>query len=230
MPVHRKAATAVLASILVFGLGLSRFGLVSATAASVMVATLPAPRAGLGLARCPRAGGHGADGSRLQLRAADDPAALAARAVTTWEGLLYGLGFALQPGVLVYCLLGVVLGTFVGVLPGIGAMAAISLLLPVTYYISAEAALIMLAGVYYGAQYGGAVASILMRLPGTPQSAVTALDGYPMARQGRAGVALFAAMASSFAGSVIGIVGAGDAGGVASRAPLPRSARRIMRR
>jgi putative tricarboxylic transport membrane protein len=126
--------------------------------------------------------------------------------VTTWEGLLYGIGFALQPEVLVYCLLGVVLGTFVGVLPGIGAMAAISLLLPVTYYITPEAALIMLAGVYYGAQYGGAVASILMRLPGTPQSAVTTLDGYPMAQQGRAGVALFAAMASSFAGSVIGIV------------------------
>ncbi len=125
--------------------------------------------------------------------------------MTTWEGLLYGIGFALQPGVLVYCVLGVVLGTFVGVLPGIGAMAAISLLLPVTYYITPEAALIMLAGVYYGAQYGGAVASILMRLPGTPQSAVTALDGYPMVREGRTGVALFAAMASSFAGSVIGI-------------------------
>ena len=123
-----------------------------------------------------------------------------------WEGLLTGLTFALQPEVLVYCLLGVVLGTFVGVLPGIGAMAAISLLLPITYYITAEAALIMLAGVYYGAQYGGAVASILMRLPGTPQSAVTALDGYPMAQQGRAGPALFAAMVSSFAGSMIGIV------------------------
>ena len=126
--------------------------------------------------------------------------------MTTWEGLFYGIGFALQPGILIYCLLGVVLGSFVGVLPGIGAMAAISLLLPVTYYITAEAALIMLAGVYYGAQYGGAVASILMRLPGTPQSAVTALDGYPMARSGRAGVALFAAMASSFAGSIIGIL------------------------
>ncbi|MCD1617771.1 tripartite tricarboxylate transporter permease [Salipiger marinus] len=124
----------------------------------------------------------------------------------TWEGLVTGLNFALQPGVLIFCLLGVLLGTFVGVLPGIGAMAAISLLLPITYYISAEAALIMLAGVYYGAQYGGAVASILMRLPGTPQSAVTALDGYPMARDGRAGAALFAAMVSSFAGSIIGIV------------------------
>ncbi len=126
--------------------------------------------------------------------------------MTTWEGLLFGLGFALQPEVLIYCLLGVVLGTFVGVLPGVGAMAAISLLLPITFYITPEAALIMLAGVYYGAQYGGAVASILLRLPGTPQSAITTLDGYPMARDGRGGVALFAAMVSSFAGSVFGIV------------------------
>lgn len=126
--------------------------------------------------------------------------------MTTLEGLLFGIGFVLQPGVLIYCFLGVVLGTFVGVLPGIGAMAAISLLLPITFYITPEAALIMLAGVYYGAQYGGAVASILLRLPGTPQSAVTTLDGYPMARDGRAGVALFTAMASSFTGSVIGII------------------------
>ena len=126
--------------------------------------------------------------------------------MTTFEGLLFGIGFVLQPEVLIYCFLGVVLGTFVGVLPGIGAMAAISLLLPITYYITPEAALIMLAGVYYGAQYGGAVASILLRLPGTPQSAVTTLDGYPMARDGRAGVALFTAMASSFTGSVVGII------------------------
>ncbi|MFN3662587.1 tripartite tricarboxylate transporter permease [Yoonia sp.] len=126
--------------------------------------------------------------------------------MTAWEGLLFGIGFVTQPEVLIYCFFGVVLGTFVGVLPGIGAMAAISLLLPITYYLSPEAALIMLAGVYYGAQYGGAVSSILLRLPGTPQSAVTTLDGYPMAQSGRAGVALFTAMASSFIGSVIGIL------------------------
>ena len=126
--------------------------------------------------------------------------------MTAWEGILYGFGVALQPAVLAYCLLGVTLGTFIGVLPGIGAMAAISLLLPITFYITPEAALIMLAGVYYGAQYGGAVASILLRLPGTPQSAVTTLDGYPMAQQGRAGVALFTSMISSFIGSILGIV------------------------
>ena len=126
--------------------------------------------------------------------------------MTTLEGLAHGFTVALQPDVLIYSLFGALLGTFVGVLPGIGAMAAITLLLPLTYYISSEAALVMLAGVYYGAQYGGAVASILLRLPGTPQSVVTALDGYPMAQQGRGGVALFTAMISSFAGSMLGIV------------------------
>ncbi|WP_410216600.1 tripartite tricarboxylate transporter permease [Paracoccus sp. (in: a-proteobacteria)] len=126
--------------------------------------------------------------------------------MTTMDGLAQGLMVALQPSVLIYSLFGALLGTLVGVLPGIGAMAAITLLLPITYYISSEAALVMLAAVYYGAQYGGAVASILLRLPGTPQSAVTTLDGYPMAQQGRAGVALFTAMISSFAGSMLGIV------------------------
>ncbi|WP_128254053.1 tripartite tricarboxylate transporter permease [Falsirhodobacter deserti] len=126
--------------------------------------------------------------------------------MTTLEGLAHGLLVALQPSILIYSLLGAVLGTLVGVLPGIGAMAAITLLLPITYHISSEAALVMLAGVYYGAQYGGAVASILLRLPGTPQSAVTTLDGYPMAQQGRAGVALFTSMVSSFAGAMLGIL------------------------
>ncbi|WP_116134641.1 tripartite tricarboxylate transporter permease [Tropicimonas sp. IMCC34043] len=126
--------------------------------------------------------------------------------MTTIEGLAHGLSVALQPSILIYSLFGALLGTFVGVLPGIGAMAAITLLLPITYYISSEAALVMLAGVYYGAQYGGAVASILLRLPGTPQSAVTTLDGYPLAQQGRAGVALFTSMISSFTGSMLGIV------------------------
>lgn len=126
--------------------------------------------------------------------------------MNTMDGLTQGLWVALQPSVLIYSLLGALLGTFVGVLPGIGAMAAITLLLPITYYISPAAALVMLAGVYYGAQYGGAVASILLRLPGTPQSAVTTFDGYPMAQQGRAGLALFTSMYASFLGSMLGIV------------------------
>ncbi len=122
------------------------------------------------------------------------------------DGLMHGLGVALQPSILVFSLFGAILGTFVGVLPGIGAMAAITLLLPISYYVSPEAAIVMLAGVYYGAQYGGAVASILLCLPGTPQSVVTTLDGYPLARNGRAGLALFTSMISSFSGSIFGIV------------------------
>jgi putative tricarboxylic transport membrane protein len=95
---------------------------------------------------------------------------------------------------------------FVGVLPGIGALAAISLLLPVTFYLDPTAAIVMLAGVYYGSAYGGSTASILLNLPGTPSSAVACLDGYPMSKQGRAGVALFMTTIASFVGGSIGIL------------------------
>ena len=92
--------------------------------------------------------------------------------MTALEGLGHGLAVALQPTILIYSLLGAVLGTLVGVLPGIGAMAAITLLLPITYYISAEAALVMLAAVYYGAQYGGAVAKTFQRGHLTPSGQI----------------------------------------------------------
>ncbi|MCJ8144031.1 tripartite tricarboxylate transporter permease [Ancylobacter sp. A5.8] len=105
-----------------------------------------------------------------------------------------------------YCLLGVTLGTFVGVLPGIGPLASISMLLPVTFYLDPTTALIMLAGVYYGAEYGGSITSILINLPGGTASAVTCLDGYPLARQGKAGVALFVTTIASFVGGSIGII------------------------
>lgn len=121
------------------------------------------------------------------------------------QGLLTGLQEAMQPMMLLYCFIGVFIGTLIGVLPGIGAMATISLLLPVTYHIPPTAAIIMLAGVYYGAQYGGSTASILLNLPGTPSSAVACLDGYPMSKQGRAGVALFMTTIASFVGSMLGI-------------------------
>lgn len=121
------------------------------------------------------------------------------------NGLLLGLQSALQPMTLLYCFIGVFLGTLIGVLPGIGALAAISLLLPITYHIPPAAAIVMLAGVYYGAQYGGSTASILLNLPGTPSSAVACLDGYPMAKQGRAGIALFMTTMASFVGSMLGI-------------------------
>lgn len=121
------------------------------------------------------------------------------------SGLMLGLQTALSPTVLLYCFIGVFLGTLIGVLPGIGALAAISLLLPITYQIPPTAAIVMLAGVYYGAQYGGSTASILLNLPGTPSSAVSCLDGHPMAKQGRAGVALFMTAIASFVGSMLGI-------------------------
>ncbi len=107
---------------------------------------------------------------------------------------------------LLYCFIGVFLGTFIGVLPGIGALATISMLLPLTFHVPPATSLIMLAGIYYGASYGGSTASILLNLPGTPSAAVACLDGYPMSKQGRAGVALFMTTIASFAGATVGIV------------------------
>ncbi|WP_157017314.1 tripartite tricarboxylate transporter permease [Mesorhizobium xinjiangense] len=117
-----------------------------------------------------------------------------------------GLSVAASPSGLMYCFLGVFLGTFVGVLPGIGIMATLAMLLPITYHIEPTFALIMLAGIYYGASYGGSTASILLNLPGTATSAVTGLDGYPMAQQGRAGQALFMTAIASFIGSIFGVI------------------------
>jgi putative tricarboxylic transport membrane protein len=116
-----------------------------------------------------------------------------------------GLGFstALTPANLLYCLVGVFLGTLIGVLPGLGPTATIAMLLPVTFTLPPVSALIMLAGIYYGSQYGGSTTSILVNVPGEASSVVTTLDGYQMALQGRAGVALTtAAVGSFFAGTV----------------------------
>jgi len=123
-----------------------------------------------------------------------------------WSNLALGFQTALSPSALMFCFAGVTLGTLIGVLPGIGAMAAIAMLLPLTYHIPPTEALIMLAGIYYGAQYGGSTASILLRLPGTPQAAVITLDGYPMTQSGRAGIALFMTTIASFIGSVVGVL------------------------
>jgi TctA family transporter len=122
------------------------------------------------------------------------------------SNLALGFRTALEPANLFACGLGVTLGMAVGVLPGIGTMAAISMLLPVTWYLEPGTALILLAGIFYGGQYGGSTASILLNLPGTPANAVTCLDGYPMAQQGRAGVALWIAALSSFAGASAAIL------------------------
>src|SRR6476660_8356465 len=117
--------------------------------------------------------------------------------------LALGFGVALTPVNLLYALIGSLLGTLIGVPPGIGPVAAIAMLLPTTYALQPVSALIMLAGIYYGAQYGGSTTSILLNMPGETSSAVTCLDGYKMARKGQAGAALAtAALASFFAGCV----------------------------
>jgi len=132
------------------------------------------------------------------------------------------LGFATAFSLtnLAYCFLGVFLGTFIGVLPGLGSLAAISMLLPLTFYLEPTTALIMLGGIYYGGEYGGSIASILLNLPGTPSAAVTCLDGNPMAKQGRAGVALFMTAIASFIGGSVGIVALMGFGPVIARIGL----------
>jgi TctA family transporter len=120
--------------------------------------------------------------------------------------LALGAQTAFTLDALLFCFIGVFVGTFVGALPGIGPLAAISVALPLTFGLEPTVALIMLAGIFYGAQYGGSVTSILLNLPGTPSTAVTALDGYPMTKNGRAGLALFINAVASFCGSSFAIV------------------------
>ncbi len=123
-------------------------------------------------------------------------------------GNLYlGFSVALAPVNLFFCFVGVFLGTLVGVLPGLGPAATIALLLPITFNLRPEAALIMIAGIYYGAQYGGSTTSILINIPGEASSVVTCLDGYQMARRGRAGPALGISAFGSFIGGTLSIVG-----------------------
>jgi putative tricarboxylic transport membrane protein len=123
-----------------------------------------------------------------------------------FSNLALGFDRALQPDALLFCMLGVTVGTFVGVLPGLGAMVAISLALPLTYYLDPAVALIMLSGIFYGAQYGSSTAAILLNVPGTATAAATCLDGYPLSQQGKAGIALFITTICSFLGGTFGIV------------------------
>ena len=119
------------------------------------------------------------------------------------QNLGLGLSTALQPGNLFYCFIGTLLGTLIGVLPGLGPTATIAMLLPITYSLEPVSSLIMLAGIYYGAQYGGSTTAILVNLPGESSSAVTTIDGYQMARQGRAGPALATAAIGSFVAGTV---------------------------
>ena len=120
-----------------------------------------------------------------------------------FNNLIFGFSVALSLQNLLYCLIGVTVGTLIGVLPGIGPLGTIAILMPITYGVPPVGALIMLAGIYYGAQYGGSTTAILVNLPGETSAVVTCIDGYQMARQGRAGPALaIAALGSFFAGTV----------------------------
>jgi len=123
------------------------------------------------------------------------------------QNICYGFSIGLQPTNILFCFVGVVLGTLVGVLPGIGPVGAIAILLPATFRMSPTSAIIMLAGIYYGSMYGGSTTSILVNIPGEAASVVTCLDGYEMAKRGRAGPALGMAAFASFIAGTLGLIG-----------------------
>jgi putative tricarboxylic transport membrane protein len=127
--------------------------------------------------------------------------------IETLQNLSLGFATALSPSVLLYAFVGCVVGTLVGVLPGVGPLAGISLLLPVTFGLDATSALVLLAGIYYGAMYGGSTTSILMRIPGEAASVMTCIDGYAMTQKGRAGAALAVAAVGSFVAGTVSLVG-----------------------
>ncbi|MBG6184997.1 putative tricarboxylic transport membrane protein [Arthrobacter sp. CAN_A214] len=124
-----------------------------------------------------------------------------------FEPVLNGFGVVLEPTNLLYCLLGVVIGMLIGVLPGLGPAATIAILLPLTYGVEPVTAIIMLSGIFYGAQYGGTITSVLLRLPGEASSVVTVFDGYALTKQGKAGTALGIAAIGSFIGGTVSIIG-----------------------
>lgn len=123
------------------------------------------------------------------------------------DDFLSGFATVAEPHNLLYCLLGVVIGMLIGVLPGLGPAATIAILLPLTYGLEPVTSIIMLAGIFYGAQYGGTITSVLLRLPGEASSVVTVFDGFAMAKQGRAGSALGIAAIGSFIGATVSIIG-----------------------
>jgi putative tricarboxylic transport membrane protein len=126
--------------------------------------------------------------------------------VNSFEGLMHGFSIALTPENLLFALIGCLVGMLVGVLPGIGQSAGMALLIPLSYFLPPAGAIILLASIFYGAAYGGRITSILMNVPGESESIVTAFDGYPMAQQGRAGVALSTSAISSFVGAVLSVI------------------------
>jgi putative tricarboxylic transport membrane protein len=124
-----------------------------------------------------------------------------------WQGMLQGFAVCFEPAKLLACFFGVLVGTAIGVLPGIGPSGGVALLIPLTFHMDAASAVIMIAGIYYGTQYGGSTTSILVNVPGEAASVITCLDGYQMARQGRAGAALGISAFGSFIAGTIGVIG-----------------------
>ncbi len=127
--------------------------------------------------------------------------------IETFNDLMLGFSVAFQPQVLVYAFAGCIIGTLVGMMPGLGPLAGISLLLPATFGLNPIVAIVLLAGVYYGAMYGGSTTSILMRIPGEAASVMTCVDGYEMTKNGRAGPALAIAAIGSFFAGTVGVIG-----------------------
>ena len=200
---------AITASVAVFALTASRLGLALSSFAAILIASLatrevkPVESVVFALALSTAA-------VLLFVKvlglARADLAALKVR-MELFDNLQIGLATALLPHNLLFCLIGVVIGTAIGVLPGIGPIPAVALLLPFTFGLSPPSAMIMLAGIFYGAQYGGSTTAILVNVPGETSSVVTCLDGHEMAKQGKAGTALaIAAISSFFAGTVATVV------------------------
>src|SRR5579885_3434384 len=119
---------------------------------------------------------------------------------------MQGFSVVLVPGNFIYMLVGILLGVLIGVLPGLGAANGIAILLPLTFGMSPTSAIIMLSCIYWGALFGGAIASILFNIPGEPWSVATTFDGHPMAQQGKAGQALTASFTSSFVGALVAVI------------------------
>ena len=135
---------------------------------------------------------------------------------------MHGFAVALTPINILWCFVGCLLGTIVGIMPGLGPAATIALLLPLTFKMDPAGGIIMLAGIYYGAKYGGSTTSILLNIPGESSSVVTCLDGYQMARNGRAGAALGIAAIASFVAGTVGVSGSADCPAARLRAPFSR--------
>src|SRR5437660_9903080 len=160
---------------------------------------VPARRA----ARCRGGGGFGG-----RLLCCDSTSPRRGAALTDIAaGLMQGFAVALHPANLLWCFAGVLLGTVVGIMPGLGPPATIAMLLPLTALMNPAGAIIMLAGIYYGAKYGGSTTSILLNVPGESSSVVTCIDGYQLARKGRAGPALGIAAIASFVAGTVGVIG-----------------------